>query len=308
MHKIIFFNHYHRGDLHTSKEFIRQIQKELPEIKFEYWHINPPKLLDDLEIPTTGNPKHLNQKEPFYLDEEEGALYVNTWVACQWDVFCKNGGINMLTLYETWGNILETINQTFNTNITLHKDMREYLPRINFEKLDTKNIDDFIKNTKDFKKRVLICNNVPQSSQSFSSKMQEFINPLAEENEDVMFICTDEFMTYGNNNIYFTKDIIKDTSGCDLQEVSYLGKFCDTIIGKNSGPYVFCETYDNLMDSNKKFLSFNTKHADYSEIKESMSWGLELNCSYTTIPILNINSLTDEDINNIESALAESIL
>ena len=31
MNKIVFFNHYHRGDLHTSKEFVRDTI--IPEIK-----------------------------------------------------------------------------------------------------------------------------------------------------------------------------------------------------------------------------------------------------------------------------------
>lgn len=308
MHKIILFNHFHRGDLHTSKEFIKQLQNELPYIKFEYWHNNPAKLLNDIRIPTTGTPNHLNQKEPFYLDEDEGVLYINTWVACKWDIFCKHGGINMLTFYETWAGILETVNSVFNTEIKLYEDKREYLPRIDYNILNTASIDNFIEKEAKDKKRVLICNNVPQSSQSFASTMREFIVPLAKDNPDIIFICTNEIPTEGNDNIYFTKNIINDTSGCDLQEVSYLSKFCDVIVGKNSGPYVFCETYDNLMDENKKFISFNTKHREYSEVKESMSWGLDLKCQYTAVPILNIQSLTEEDNNNIRETLIKNIL
>ena len=52
MAKIVFFNHFHRGDLHTNKEYIRQIMQELPDVEFEYLHANPNKLLLDLNIPT----------------------------------------------------------------------------------------------------------------------------------------------------------------------------------------------------------------------------------------------------------------
>ena len=41
MNKIVFFNHYHRGDLHTSKEFVRQVIDNLPNVEFEYWSNNP---------------------------------------------------------------------------------------------------------------------------------------------------------------------------------------------------------------------------------------------------------------------------
>jgi hypothetical protein len=142
MPKIVFFNHYHRGDLHTHKEFIRQIQNELPEFELEYLHNNPAKLLLDLGIPTVGDPNHLNSKEPFYAGE--GVLYINTWVGCDWDIFCKHGGINMHTLCEQWENIFEGINEVFETNLKLNPSKEHYLPRIDYTKFDTKNIDDFL--------------------------------------------------------------------------------------------------------------------------------------------------------------------
>ena len=50
MKKIIFFNHYHKGDMHTHKEFIRHIKNELKDFKFEYYTSNPQKLINELDI------------------------------------------------------------------------------------------------------------------------------------------------------------------------------------------------------------------------------------------------------------------
>jgi hypothetical protein len=300
MSKIVFFNHYHRGDLHTHKEFIRQIQNELPEFEFEYLHNNPAKLLLDLGIPTVGNPNHLNSKEPFYAGD--GVLYVNTWVGCDWDIFCKHGGINMHTLCEQWENIFEGINQVFETELKLNPSKEHYLPRIDYTKFDTSNIDSFLDNDGLL---VLICNNVPNSNQSFDSDMSPQINSLAKQYPTVTFVCTNKFTTE-ETNIAFTQDIIKNTEGIDLQEISYLSTHCDIIIGKNSGPYVFCETCDNYMDASKTFISFNIINPSVEGIQETMSNGLDLQCKYITVPIENVK-ITDKDTKTIIDVMTGEI-
>lgn len=301
MNKIVFFNHYHRGDLHTSKEFVRQVVNELKDFEFGYLHNNPSKLLSDLNIKTLGNPMHLERANAVYKDGD--TLYINTWVGSQWDVFCKNGGINMLTLYEQWGKLFNAINKLTGSSLKLKDKKEDYLPTINKDVLFLDGINEYLKVTK---KRVLICNNVPNSNQSFQSDMEEFIIPLAESNPDIDFICTDEIYT-DLPNVLYTNQIIRCSDGVDLQEISYLSKFCDVIVGKNSGPFVFCETYDNYMDESKKFVSFNAKHKDYDDIKETMSNGLDIKCSYKTVPILDIISLTSDDRENIKNALSEAL-
>ena len=303
MSKIIFFNHFHKGDLHTHKEFIRHIQTQLPDTKFEYLHNNAEKLTAELDIPLIGSPSDLDKKIPFYQDED--ILFVNTWVGCNWDVFCKYGGINMNTLYEQWEGIVDTINETFGTTVTLHKDKEEYLPRINYNALSIADIDQYINSTVGVRK-VLICNNVPQSNQSFVSNMREYILPFVEMYPDTHFICTNKFDTDGATNILFTGDIVGPVTDGDLQEISYLSTYCDVIVGKNSGPYVFCETYDNYMDETKTFISFNTKHPDYEDVHETMSKDLNIKCTYNAVPVFS-NSLTEKDHENIMAAFNEAL-
>jgi len=299
MSKIVFFNHFHKGDLHTHKEFIRHLQAEMPNTTFEYMHNNAEKLTAELNIAKIGTPADLNNTVPFYQDDD--TLYVNTWVGCNWDVFCKYGGINMHTLYEQWEGNIAQINEVFNTNIKLYKKKEDYLPKINYSLLNTDTIDNYIDSNREGRK-VLICNNEPQSNQSFNSNMREHILPFAEMYPDTDFICTNKFDTDGNKNIKFTSDIIGEVADGDLLEISYLSSHCNIIIGKNSGPYVFCETYDNYMDTNKSFISFNSKHPDYEDIQETMSNGLSLKCSYSAIPIFN-NSLNEKDHESIMGAL-----
>lgn len=303
MPKIVFFNHYHRGDLHTSKEFVRQVMNEVRGYEFEYYHNNPHKLLSDLKIPTTGSPDFLDKTKPIL--KKGDAIYVNTWVGSQWDVFCKHGGINMNTLYEQWYKLFNAINKLTGSSLQLHNNKESYLPFMDFSDLNLAGIDRYLKSSKD-KKRILICNNIPNSSQSFQASMDEFILPAVLENPQIDFICTNK-VAGSSDNLLYTDDIIQSNDDCDLQEISYLSNYCNVIIGKNSGPFVFCETYYNYMNSEKSFYSFNTKHPDYDVVMETMSNGLQLGCSYRAIPIYDIISLSKEDRLNINNVMSEAV-
>ncbi len=150
MAKIIFFNHYHRGDLLTHKEFIRQIKTELDGVEYEYMHFNHPKLTRDLDVPLTGDPTNLDPKTPFYQEEE--ALYINTWIGCHWDIFSQCGGINMDSLMGQWSRIFQIVNECFGTNLAINPNRDYYLPKIDFNRFDISHIDDYLEKNKDAKK------------------------------------------------------------------------------------------------------------------------------------------------------------
>lgn len=317
MPKIVFFNHYHRGDLLTHKEFVRQLKNELPNVEFEYLHFNHSKLTRDLDIPKVGEPTNLDPKSPFYADGD--TLYVNTWIGCFWDIFCEYGGINMSSLWHQWEKIFVQISDFLKVDLQLKEEKEFYLPSIDFSRFNTTSIDDYLQKNKDTKK-ILICNGPPKSGQSFADNMQEFINAVAQNNKNIDFICTTKFETF-EDNVLFTDDIIIDseieekrapwedrpTNNCDLQEISYLSENCNAIVGKNSGPYVFCETKKNYMDSSKKFLSYNVSWGIGKPPSETMSNNLDLKCSYKIVPISDINTLSEQDRIDITESLEELV-
>jgi hypothetical protein len=288
MNKLIFFNHFHRGDLFTHKEFARYVKSNLPDVKFEYWHFNHPKVNLDIDIPPTNAPMNLDKTKRFYKSTE-GALMVNTWIGVYDEIFTKHGGVNLLSLKDSWDIIVSTINDTFKTNLTLNvKPLEQYLPTIDYARFDLTSIESFLERTPG--KKVLLCNGEPMSNQSFKGNLKDDLELFSESYPDVTFICTSKFET-SKSNIVFTDDIIKDTqvywldtpwndrkiNNCDLNEISYLSTNCDLIIGKNSGPFVFCETYANLMDTKKHIISFSKGE------HESMSHGIHKECDYNLI-------------------------
>lgn len=284
--KIIFFNHFHRGDLFTHKEFIKQIKEALPHIQYEYWHYNHPKVILDLQIPLTSLPK-VTLDNAFYQSDD--ALIINTWIGAYAHIMHEFNGINLHSLTKSWETIFNKVNEYFGTSLLIRSDITSYLPRVDYSFFNVKNIDEFIKLTQN-RKKVLLCNGTPLSGQSgLMSNLGVEVDEFAQKHTEIDFICTSKFIS-NKPNVYFTDDIIKDTeeydykapwndrplNTCDLNEISYLSTKCSLIIGKSSGPSTFCETYDNIMDSRKSFVSFSIgQHA--------MSYAIPHRCKYTIV-------------------------
>ena len=72
---IYFYNNYHNGDVFYSKEFVRDIKKQIG-LSHHYIHRNNPSILKDFDIsqikgyiPNTSS-----------LSKKDNNLYINTWV------------------------------------------------------------------------------------------------------------------------------------------------------------------------------------------------------------------------------------
>jgi hypothetical protein len=57
-------------------------------------------------------------------------------------------------------------------------------------------------------------------------------------------------------NIWTLDEIVQSKDGFDLPEWSYLSRFSDGSIGRNSGPHVYTQVRENWQDPLFKFLSF----------------------------------------------------
>lgn len=305
-HNLIFFNHYHRGDLFTHKEFARQCKKEITWAKMAYWHYNHPKVNADLGIPLQNTPYQLDNKQLFYYLEQDNKIFllVNTWIGCHNEIFAKHGGVNLLSLTESWKVLFDEINSKMKSNLVVDSNIEAYLPTIDWDFFNVDNVDDFV--AANSGKKVLFCNGVPMSNQSFASDLSKEIKDLAHTYKDILFICTKKFDTSAEN-IKFTDDIIQDTeefqiktpwndrplNNCDLNEISYLSTKCNAIIGKNSGPFVFCETKENFMDPSKMIVSFSKGQF------ESMSNSVNMKCKYKLV--------TDHSEDNIKKVITQVV-
>jgi hypothetical protein len=319
MFKVIFFNHYHRGDIFISREFIKHLKKQLNDVEFGYLHFNHSKLTRDMEIPLLGDPTHLDQYAKFITNTQNKILYINTWIGSNHENMIKNQGMNMHTMYDQWQEIFSFISKTLTRDILIYSEKEDYLPTIDFTYFDITQIDQYLQNTLG-KKRVLICNGAPKSGQSFLYNMESFIKEAADNFPIIDFICTQQFEKT-QSNILFTDDLIGDTETsdkrapwedktlniCDLPEISYLSEQCDLIVGKNSGPSSFCETYNNHMNSNKHFISYVVRWNSGNIDSESLSYNLKLECKYEKILIEHRDPLSEKDIITIRTSLNNAL-
>ena len=255
MTKLCFFNFYHNGDLYHSKAFVREVVKHLGRENVLYAHNKDPRAIEDLELQHV-RLEGVSDKVKILRLESPDMLLVNTWIGSYFDKYTGECTLNFNM--KMWADIYEDINKTFNQKMVLGP-VEDYLPYVDYTKYDLTNVRSFIDS--ESKSKILFCNGPAMSGQcEYNGDMKEIIGPLAVQHEDKIFLTTQKLENIGSNVIY-TGDIIK-SDRCDLNEISYLSKYCSLIIGRNSGPFCYASTGENLNDSTKTFYAFGHQESD----------------------------------------------
>ena len=100
---------------------------------------------------------------------------------------------------------------------------------------------------------MIVANGDSLSYQSGNFDFNYVIDKLADDFPHIDFLLTDNSKRVEKENVLYTSDVI-NCEGGDLNEISYLSTFCDTIIGKASGPYTFTIVKKNLNDIGKTYI------------------------------------------------------
>lgn len=239
MKKIIFFNAFHSGDIHASREFVRDIKNKTIN-SIEYHHNCSPKILADINIEQKAITPQYGYNSAKILYETEELIYINTWYNPNTLNFGQNGGCTLKTLYANF----QTVYQHLNIPI---EPIEYYIPNIDFSKYEINKIDQFI--NLDFRKKVFISNGVFLSGQSVMFNFDPIINYLAINFPDILFIISNQTSVV-NHNVINSANIIQEQEN-DLCENAYLMTHCDVIIGRCSGTFTIGLIKENLI-SNKK--------------------------------------------------------
>ncbi len=246
--RLIFYNHYHNGDIHFSREIVAGILKLLPSVPCVYSHACPPDLLADLPALTHDAAllKGLPRNSPYVVDKLSKTVFINTWIGCLGqDVVQECRGINITLLH----NIIRA--SLARATGLCAPELAQCAPNPDFTRFYVMNIDAFVRS--DTRTRVLISNGKVLSAQSADFDFTPLIESLASKHRDILFIPTNP-TPLRQANIIHSADIIRK-NGPDLNENGYLSTFCSAIIGKSSGTYSFSINRVNLQ-SPKVFLSF----------------------------------------------------
>lgn len=254
MKKIVFFNQFHNGDCFVGKQYVREIMRQLPGVEFAYAHDNNAAIISDLGC------EHLTLDQIPVIDRmtrvAEGdngdTIYINTWVGCwQGQMFPFGEHINFQRLHNIWREYFTYLKLEFEDGNPDH-----YLPTIDFSKYDIETAKQW---AVEHAKYVLICNGSADSGQSGVGDLHRAIDLLSERLPNYHFLVTQK-LPYNKPNIVYTADIFHLES--DLNQIAYISQWSELIVGKNSGPFTWCQHRDNLLNSNRMFLNLSKLPTD----------------------------------------------
>ena len=243
INKLIFYNNQNNGDIHFTREFVKDIIKKTSYDEYYFLHLRSPKLL--MDVP---NLKHdiinsncLRESHYHIINNE---TYINTHLFGLYPGSELTKSVNIDVFYDYF--------QTIYHKLKIPMEVKKfYVPTIDYNAYEIAGVNEYIQNNKSFNK-IIISNGDVFSSQSMPIDFKTLIEKLATEFTDTHFILTDKKDVIELPNVLYTADIIK--SIWDLNEISYLSTFCSIIIGRASGPYSFMEVKQNLNNEDKTFI------------------------------------------------------
>lgn len=252
---VYFYNNWHNGDLHVSRNMVKVIINELKEkrkdLKFYYAHYRDGSILSD--IPAKFENKHnqfLKSKVHTPYFEKNGLFFINTWYGINGYHFWKKYGPSIDCLYE----VMKTPAKMLGVDFDKIENKSILFPEIDYRFYD---VDKINTNFMNDKVNVLLSNGTVHSNQSSNESMNGIIQKMAKGNPNVNFLVTNVIQKkIALPNVYYTQDVI-GKRGCDLNENGYLTEKCDIVVGRASGVHTFALNINNLFQRDCDILSFS---------------------------------------------------
>lgn len=263
LERITFYNEWHNGDIFSGKAYLNDIIRQLPEIEFAYAHSSHHKVMADLParyLPNSVLNDFIRKNLHNRVYQEDKTLFLNTWVGAWHDYQLPTEPHgNWAFFHRMYSGMYSIINQVLSQpRLTIKDSDTDYYPETDFSYYQTAAADMFV-STQAGRRMHLFCNGHVRASQSYLGLMEPIIQNLSELFNNDVIICTAKFPT-SRPNIFFTDDIFNLEN--DINEIAYLSTFCRTIIGKNSGPYMFCHLKPNFVNPNMCFVSLSNRVGD----------------------------------------------
>lgn len=279
--RVVFFNVFQNGDVHSNKEFVRQFIQELDKNGIESCYTtNVPAKSVNLPVRHAYMGEEfpwLNNNSPSYIDGD--TLYINTWVGH----YITMETHNFAAQIPMWTSLSELLRFATDgiVDVKIYDDLLKYVSVIDDTETYNLNIPDGAK--------VLMCNNQAMSGQAHNGDWSGAINALAFEFPSVKFICTRKF-NHQYTNILFTDDVTGRVDGqSDLPEIAFFSEHCDMIVTNSSGPGTFAMTRNNFTNKDMSIIAFvigpgNTFWNGIPGVNADVSW----HPVFDDISVLNI--------------------
>ena len=253
--RITLYNMFHNGDLHISREFLKMLRKAMPRYRYSYAHRCKHSVFCDMPW-LAKSEEHMDDRQnylPYYYGRDGKTLYINTWVArCRSNRYSANFAMRsaIIRVFNKFRDDILELGLPFKIGF-----VEDCLPRIDYSYCRYgKNVMLFVKECGD-KRIILVANGDAMSGQANNFDMCWAVRELADEHEDCVFVMTHRTEVAGHN-IFYTDEIIQAGAEGDLCEISLLSRYCDVLVGRNSGPSCFWCVYPNWIDEHKHIIHF----------------------------------------------------
>ena len=245
MKPITFYNHWHNGDLHISREYVKDIIGKIAGGHFSYYHPNDPKILSDiggftfLPLMPAGTPKMCI---PDLMREDADVIFVDTHINSKSANFAKYGN-ELETLYRNFCCVFEELKLEIGP-----KD--SYIPLVDFSAFETAGIDGLMAGGAG-RKKILVSNNYVCSKQSNNFNMDSLVSHIASRFKDAMVIVTND-SDCKEGNVVRIMPLVQHA--CNVNECAYAALSCDVVLGRHSGPFSFTLNRNMLLSDRRQLI------------------------------------------------------
>lgn len=253
---VYFYNHFGHGDIFESLEFVKEWMEILGDRNYFYAHGKTPKILWELPrtVVSMNVTDEMHAMRAIRFNDETKSMFINTWIGRDGKYVIPGIGVVVERLWRMHNDMLASVGCR-----PLTKPIMEYVPSLDYENYpDCFNVDIWLKTEAEHRRLWLIDNGNVQSNQAKNFDFSPIIEEVAKLEYDDFFITTHD-SGVKLPNVWTTSEIIRSKDGFDLPEVSFLSRFCNGSIGRNSGPHVYTQVRENWMDDQYRFLSFTYK-------------------------------------------------
>lgn len=258
------------GDVAHSRGIIQYLCQHIPEdieIAFLSNLQKQPSLhIDDRVICQDASSERIGE---FNHCKVEDKYYVNLWIASYsefMNVERKNCTISNLsglpvdyTSDHTFNHckfIIDRMNEELHLNIPHPKEESDILPRSIKSPERKSEIEQFLNTIEKYRSKIFLCNSVTHSGQCSNFDVRNSIISLIGVKKDTAFIYTNnDHKLILEENEYCIDDIFPKSN---LNQIEYLSQFCDVLVSRQSGPGCVIQTYENMHDPNKVYISLTS--------------------------------------------------
>lgn len=272
--KLEGYLHFGIGDLWEAREFLKDWMAacKVTECTFACRY---PAVFEDMQNVHCIELRDDHQMRKAWYRKGD-TLYVNFWIGCRNAETRPSGDF---VIWPGIGCVVENLFRMHSIYLreagfkALQRPVIDYIPTVDYEKVNKGNVNDFVFSQKKRTKLVLVCNGPTGSGHAANFDMAKMVELLPESN--TIFIFTERAVC-NRPLVYFTDDITERNGRCDVLAISYLSTFCDVIVGRCSGAQMVCETRENWMDPSKTILSFTQHDNGATFVRDPVALGLKM--------------------------------